>query len=199
VVANFITVDLKKLIKKKAIELIVLVIIILGLNIAPTFIENQILSNIIVFVNQNIPFILLLWLMGAINDASASLSFPLELISPPINGANSIIIIMFILKIFKFIDTIMLDFSISLYDLFNPFTSKYYTHIFVVIMLFGYGQIFLNRIFKKHKQRKEKKKTDKIIEEEEEEKEKKEIDNTNIDKKDNDLDSTDSKKPSSTD
>lgn len=198
-VANFITVDLKKLIKKKAIELIVLVIIILGLNIAPTFIENQILSNIIVFVNQNIPFILLLWLMGAINDASASLSFPLELISPPINGANSIIIIMFILKIFKFIDTIMLDFSISLYDLFNPFTSKYYTHIFVVIMLFGYRQIFLNRIFKKHKQRKEKKKTDKIIEEEEEEKEKKEIDNTNIDKKDNDLDSTDSKKPSSTD
>lgn len=131
--------------------------------------------------------------MGAINDASVTLSFPLKLISPPINGANSIIIIMFVLKIFRFIDTILQDFVISLYDLFNPFASKYYAHIFVVIMLFGYAHIFFGQIFKKKKQNKIKKETNKQIDDEQKN------NNTHKDKKDIDNDPLDSTKISSKD
>lgn len=144
----------KKIITSKTLELLVFCIIIIIVNFLKYNFDNATLFILINFINQNFWYIISLWLISFVTEIAFSQLYPFNLLGPLLEAIGSIMIIKFVLNIFKMID--LLNFiPISIHDMFNPWTSKFYSIIFIAIILFGYIKIFAKEIKNKKLKKKQ--------------------------------------------
>lgn len=145
---------------------LVFLVILWIANILTGYIGNRVFNDIVMFINENIFLIIVIWLVSFIGDLFGAIIFPFNLPAPLFNSLASIFIVMLFLKIFTAVDDSM---GLAVFKPLLALSSLIYLLVFLFVLISGYIKIFYNlaksKIEKEEQEEKEKK----------EDKEKKEV------------------------
>ena len=134
--------QLKKVISiffSKLLGLLIFLIILGILNIVSPFINQEILTNITLFLNSNFILILLFSLFFTVAEMLFALVFPLNLPAPLFSSFGSIFLITFLFNIANFIN-ITLDLNLT--KLLNFSYLPIIFIVFIIVFITGYTTIF---------------------------------------------------------
>ncbi|MDP2926369.1 MAG: hypothetical protein Q8N99_08380 [Nanoarchaeota archaeon] len=140
--------EVGKLLLAKAIALGVFLLIILILNITVYIINNQVLNEVVVFLNHNIIIIILFILLFIAASVLETLVFPYNLPGPLLNAIGGWLLVYFIFDMFNVIKKfIFVPDEI-------PIKQIYYLTsiiVFIIILVIGYIKILADAGIHKYK------------------------------------------------
>jgi len=122
----------------RMIGIISLLIVIVLANILTHYVTNPVYISGVSFINENFWLLVLIAVVLMSGDVFGAFPFPFNLPAPIITAFGSVFCIMFILKIFQWIDTIAATTLSPLFVFLSPIIA---TMVFLIVIASGYYEI----------------------------------------------------------
>jgi len=122
----------------RMIGIICLLIAIVLANILTHYVENPLFTSGVTFINENFWLLVLIALIFMVGDVIAAFPFPFNLPAPIITAFGSVFLIMFMLRIFQWTDSVT---STTLSPLFSFLAPVIATVVFLIVLVSGYYAI----------------------------------------------------------
>jgi hypothetical protein len=122
----------------RMIGIICLLIAIVLANILTHYVTSPVFTSGVSFVNDNFWLLILIAVVLMVGDVFGAFPFPFNLPAPIITAFGSVFCIMFILKIFQWIDTIAATTLSPLFVFLSPIIA---TLVFLIVLASGYFEI----------------------------------------------------------
>ncbi|MFA5174525.1 MAG: hypothetical protein WC438_05070 [Candidatus Pacearchaeota archaeon] len=118
----------------KVIGLLIFLIFLWLMSLIASYIPLQIFSNIVVFLKDNLYWIIIITIISIFAEGFGTLTFPFNLPAPLLSAIESVLIISILFKIWLGLDA-------SINTGINVPINLVYILIFLVVLLFGYLKI----------------------------------------------------------
>lgn len=122
----------------RMIGIICLLIVIVLANILTHYVTSPVFTSGVSFINENFWLLVLIAVVLMVGDVFGAFPFPFSLPAPIITAFGSVFCIMFILKIFQWIDTIAATTLSPLFVFLSPIIA---TLVFLIVLASGYVEI----------------------------------------------------------
>ena len=122
----------------RMIGVICLLIIVVLANILTHYITDPLFTSGVSFINENFWLLILIAVILMAGAVTGAFPFPFNLPAPIITAFGSVFCIMFILKIFQWIDTIAGTTLSPLFSFLSPIIA---TLVFLIVLASGYFEI----------------------------------------------------------
>jgi hypothetical protein len=122
----------------RMIGVICLLIAIVLANILTHYVTSPVFTSMVSFVNQNFWLLILIAVVLMAGAVFGAFPFPFNLPAPIITAFGSVFCIMFILKVFQWIDTIAATTLSPLFAFLSPIIA---TLVFLIVLASGYFEI----------------------------------------------------------
>ena len=120
---------------------ILIFLILLGIaNLLTAYVSNPIFYSVVNFLNQNILFIVLISIVLLFGELFSVLIFPFNVFYPLFNAVGGALWVVFIFRLFEFIDSMT---DAGLIELFGQFYGPAIVLVFVIVIIVGYVHVFL--------------------------------------------------------
>jgi hypothetical protein len=121
----------------------VFILLLIIANLLIPYISNEKFSSVVLFLNENVFFIIVFTLLMLIGEMFMALSFPFNLPAPLFNAVGGIFMVTFIFNLLIFLSTIIKELEAVRipFEIFSVLASSL---VFILIIIFGYIHIFLD-------------------------------------------------------
>lgn len=141
--------------------LVFFLILLLILNALTFYFNNYAFNQVVQFLNNNIGLIVIMTLIFLVGELFNALIFPVNLPAPLFSAIGSVLVVLFIFRIFTLIESLLGE---NIFQVFRDFSSFIYALVFIIVLIAGYIGIFARLIgpeeeYEKVKRKKEPKAT----------------------------------------
>jgi len=123
----------------KLLGLIIFLVILGLLNFLVPYVDNNVFSNVVFFLNSNILLILLFSLFFCVAEMFFALVFPFSLPAPLFSSFGSVFLVTFIFNVLGFLDR---AFGMGLMSLLSGVYVLVVVAVFFIVFVVGYSIVF---------------------------------------------------------
>ncbi len=98
-----------------------------------------IFQQLVNFLNDNLVLLVVMSLVFLVGELFLVFHFPLSLPAPVFNAIASVLLVMFIFRIFTLIDRFL---DKNIFQIFNRFAFIIYPLVFIIVLIAGYVSLF---------------------------------------------------------